>query len=170
MAKRIIRPETRIVVPYVPGKLHPDTENWAKGYECAELTELDPADDAAYFKLISELWQQPGELIIVEQDMLPTRTTVERMLNCTATWCTATYQINGGTWINNGLGVVKFGAGLRKKWPGLMVRVGYITDDGSPQYSWRRLDTRIALTLYQMDLRPHWDHAAVEHLHDYSQD
>lgn len=170
MTKRIIRPHARIIIPYVPGMLHPDTENWARGYEAAELHRLDPGDDAAYYTLMSELWQETGDLIIVEQDILPTPTTVERMLNCTATWCTAQYQIAGGQWVNNALGCVKFGEGLRQKWPGVMVRVGYLTEDGAPRYSWRRLDTRISQVLHELDLRPHWDHAPVEHLHDYSHD
>lgn len=159
--------QATILVPYVAGMLRPETKKWAEGYADAQLVELDRNDDAAYFNLLAHWWQQPGDLIVVEQDIVPRQCGIERMAFCQKSmWCTERYPIEHHTMLDNGLGCVRFSQRLKERWPGVMVRVGYIDNDGEPAKSWRRLDTRVSLVLHQLGYKPHV-HSTAQHLHDY---
>jgi len=167
ISKTIQKPkDVSIVVPYVPGMLHPLTEKWASEWAQARLVELDPNDDTSYYELLAEEWRKPGMLIVVEQDIVPGKRTLEYFLRCGHFWCVSPYLIANGTLLNYGLGCVRFSDGLKKKWPGLMNRVGYLDDGGVPAKTWRRLDVRVAQVLQQLEHNPH-QHGQSLHLHDY---
>lgn len=169
MSKRIVYPETTILIPYIKGMLHPGTEHWAKIYTNTELVELDAGDDTAYWRLLAMAWRESGDLVIVEQDIVPPLDGIESMARCPRRWCTCVYEIAHGTWLDSGLGCVKFSARAKHHYPALMDRVGYIDNDGSPAKDWHRLDTRVSLVMHQLDYLPHSrGHGKAQHMHDYS--
>jgi hypothetical protein len=160
-----------VIVPYVAGMLHEQTEAWAKARgRDTELVELDRANDAAYWILLSSHWRNPRysneDLLIVEQDMLPADGVVDEMLACRWGWCSSPYEVANRQQITDGLGVTKFSAALKALRPQFMIEVGAIADDGLPAHDWRRLDTRISRVLRAAGHTPHI-HAASTHLHDY---
>jgi hypothetical protein len=158
--------KTTILLPYVPGMLNPKTAEWASMYNVT-YAELNPNDDEAYFRLLAEHWRQPGNLVVVEQDILPRPGVVEQLAYCRYAWCCSAYAVAQGSMLNVGLGLASFSARMKRHWPGLMDRVGYIDDDGAPVKTWRRLDTRVSRVLHELGYRPHV-HGTADHLHDYS--
>jgi hypothetical protein len=154
-----------VVVPYVPGLLHAQTEAFANARDDAHLHDVSGSDDA-YFRLLAEEWHMDGDLLIVEQDMVPAPGVVEEMLACRWPWCASPFEVANRQEITDGLGCTKFSAMLKALRPQLMRTVGEICDDGLPAKNWRRLDTRISRTLRAAGHRPHL-HAVSTHLHDY---
>lgn len=154
------------VVPYVPGMLHPATERWAREHD-ARLVEIQPDDTEGYWRLLVAEWAQPGDLVIVEQDILPAPGVVAEMVACRRPWCTSPYPITiHGHLVRTSLGCVKFAARLKIRHPDLMRRLGEVADTGLPARDWRRLDVRLGPLLEQLRYRAH-AHRRSNHLHDY---
>lgn len=154
-----------IVLAYRTGMLDPRTSAWASTQDGVVRAELGPADDA-YFNLLATCWAEPGDLLVVEHDMLPTVGVVDEMLACRWPWCASPYEVANRQRITDGLGCTKFSATLKQLHPSLMQAVGEICDDGLPAKNWRRLDTRVARMLRARGLMPHL-HTDSLHLHDY---
>lgn len=154
-----------VIIPYVPGMLHEQTEAFAQGRDDVHLHDVSAGDDA-YFNLLAEEWHLDGDLLIVEQDMAPAAGVVDEMLACRWPWCSSPYEVANRQLITDGLGVTKFSATLKALRPQLMRTVGEICDDGLPAKNWRRLDTRISRTLRAAGHQPHL-HTRSVHLHDY---
>lgn len=154
-----------VLLPYTPDRLEQRTSEWA--YERGDVlaVNVSGADDA-YYRLLVAQWREPGDLLVVEHDMLPADGSVDEMLACRWGWCTAPYNIANGQQITDGLGVAKFSATLKALRPQLMDEVGALADDGLPPRDWRRLDTRISRILRAAGHQPHL-HAPALHLHDY---
>lgn len=155
-----------VLLPYTPGRLEQRTSEWAHIRGDVEAVDVSGSDDA-YYKLLAAQWREPGDLLVVEHDMLPADGCVEEMLACRWPWCTAPYTIANGTQITEGLGVAKFSGTLKMLRPRFMDEVGAIADDGLPARDWRRLDTRISRVLRSGGHRPHL-HTPAVHLHDYT--
>lgn len=156
------------VVPYTRDRLHEQTHQWAVKHG-ARLREIDPRDEAGYWKLLVDEWlTMPGDLVIVEHDMLPADGVVEEMEDCRRPWCTSPYQVTvyPTNIVRNGLGCVKFAQRLKDRHPDLMHRLGDVAGDGLPARSWRRLDARLTDLLHLLGYRSH-THRRSTHLHDY---
>jgi len=154
-----------VLLPYTPDRIEHRTAEWA--YERGDVLAVNVAGSpTAYYELLAAHWREPGDLLIVEHDMLPADGCVDEMLKCRWGWCTATYTIANGQQCTDGLGVAKFSATLKQLRPQLMDEVGAIADDGLPAKDWHRLDTRISRILRGAYHQPHV-HAPAEHLHDY---
>lgn len=154
-----------VLLPYTPDRLAERTSEWAYSRGDVYAVDVAGADDA-YFNVLAAQWQEPGDLLIVEHDMLPADGCVDEMLACRWPWCSAPYEVANHQRITDGLGVTKFSATLKQLRPQLMDEVGAICDDGLPAKNWRRLDTRISRVLRGAGYRPHL-HAPAVHLHDY---
>lgn len=81
-----------VVVPYVAGRLHPETEKWTVE-SGATLHELS-LDHDAYWKALVSWWKRPGDLVVVEHDVVPASGVVEQMLKCSHLWCSSPYAIS----------------------------------------------------------------------------
>lgn len=154
-----------VLLPYTPDRLEQRTSEWAYGRGDVEAVDVSGADDA-YFKVLAAQWREPGDLLIVEHDMLPADGCVDEMLACRWGWCSAPYEVANRQQITDGLGCTKFSGTLKMLRPQFMDEVGAIDDDGLPAKNWRRLDTRISRVLRAAGHRPHL-HAPALHLHDY---
>lgn len=152
-----------VVVAAAPGMLEEATRAWAEQYG-ARIAYLD-ADSESYYRMLSEEWQQPGDLLLVEHDIVPAGAVTADMAACLRPWCTSPYRI-AHTWLNEGLGCIKLAARLKQRHPDLMYRLGEITGDGLPAKDWHRLDVRLARLLREHEYAPH-THRRSLHLHDY---
>lgn len=151
------------VVAAAPGMLHNRTRAWAE-QNGARIAHLEP-DPEAYWRLLEDEWRQPGDLILIEHDMLPAEGVTDAMATCRRSWCTSPYRI-AHTWLDEGLGCVKLSARLKRRHPDLMHRLGEITGDGLPPKDWHRLDVRLARLLRDCGYAPHTHRRSI-HLHDY---
>lgn len=152
------------VVPAVEGFLKPETRSWADRHG-ADIAWLD-RDTEAYWRFLDAEWRAPGDLLVIEHDMIPAPGVTSAMLSCPRPWCSSQYQIANGTWLPDGLGCVKLAGRLKERHPGLMQQLGAMTGDGLPPKDWRRLDVRLSQLLRSLGYRPHLHRRSV-HLHDY---
>lgn len=153
-----------IVVPHVAPMLRPETAIWARHYG-ATLVELPKDDHEAYWRLLAHHWRQPGDLVVVEQDIVPAPGVVDEMLTCNSLWCASPYWVTG-RWLSDGLGCTRFSAGLKSAVPDLLERVGYDTGPDAPAKHWCLLDWRTSRLLRSLGHEPH-EHERSTHLHTY---
>lgn len=152
------------VVAAVQGFLKDETRAWADRHG-ADVTWLD-RDDHAYWRFLDAGWRTPGDLLLIEHDMLPAPGVTTAMSACPRPWCTSPYQIGTGPWLLDGLGCAKLAGRLKDRHPDLTERLGEMTGDGLPPKDWRRLDVRLSQLLRSLGYRPH-QHRRSLHLHDY---
>lgn len=151
------------VVAAAPGMLQEATCAWAERHN-ARIVYLD-ADSESYYRMLSEEWRQPGDLLLVEHDIVPADGVTDNMTACPRPWCSSPYRI-AHTWLDEGLGCIKLAARLKQRHPDLMQRLGEIAGDGLPAKDWHRLDVRLARLLRNHGYAPH-AHRRSLHLHDY---
>lgn len=152
------------VVAAVPGFLRDETRAWAD-LHAADITWLS-RDNEAYFRFLADEWcTVPGDLMLVEHDIVPAPGVTAQMESCPRPWCTSPFKI-AHSWLPDGLGCVKLAARLKERHPDLMDRLGEMSGDGLPPRDWHRLDTRLASLLRGLGYRPH-AHRRSLHLHDY---
>ena len=156
-----------IYIPFVPNKVYGQTFEWAQRRPDVIPWPIREDDYTGYFRLLASCWEEPGNTVIVEHDMLPANNVVLRMLVCRQPWCTSPYR--GSPNKNepdliDGLGCVKFSAELKRSEPYLMRVVSEIAEPGLPAKIWKRLDVRIAGELRLRGYAPH-THERSTHLH-----
>ena len=142
--------------------LHPLTASWAAEHG-ATLCHVDRPD--GYWEALAVLWTIPGDLVVVEHDMLPAPGVTETMAACRRPWCTSPYRVEAGM-ARESLGCTRFAARLKTRHPNLMGRLGEIGDE-LPAKDWRRLDVRLARLLRDLGYRAH-THRLSAHLHNYT--
>lgn len=153
-----------ILLPYT--RLHPVTARLANRHAPGHVrVRLDPADDAAYWRLLAEQWRQPGDLIVVEQDIGLRAGVVQGLTACREPWCGHPYPI--GRQLLVCLGCTRFTAELKAAEPDLLDAVGLVGNDGLPAKDWRRLDVRLADELRRRGYTVHEHAPAVAHYHKY---
>lgn len=150
-------------VAAVPGMLENRTRAWAE-VNGARIVLLE-ADAESYWRLLAEQWRQPGDMLLIEHDIVPADGVTDAMQACPRPWCTSPYRI-AHSWLAEGLGCIKLAVRLKRRHPDLMHRLGEITGDGLPPKDWHRLDVRLARLLRDLGYAPH-THRRSEHLHDY---
>jgi hypothetical protein len=153
-----------IVVPYVAPMLRAETAIWAR-HAGATLIELPKGDNEAYWRLLAHHWTRPGDLVVVEQDIVPAPGVVGDMLACDQLWCASPYWVTG-RWLIDGLGCTKFSSELKSAEPDLLTDVGAIASPDGPERAWWLLDDRLSRLLRSLDRQPH-EHERSTHLHDY---
>lgn len=133
-----------------------------------EWREIDPARTTQYAEILQEAWLWPGDLIVVEHDILVPAGFAEGFQSCRQPWCSHPYPGPSDMLINS-LGCVRFTAHLKTMQPDLMARAVGIDGqmDGGlvPAGDWRRMDTRIACLLQSMGhvVHPHDPPAGHKH-------
>lgn len=154
-----------ILVPFTG--LHPDTARLLDEYAPGHVrVRIDPADVEAYWRLLAERWREPGDLLIVEQDIGVAAGVVDGLSACPELWCGHPYLI--GDQLLVCLGCTRFSAALKAAETDLLDAVGRIDDDaGTPPRHWRRLDVRILTELRRRGYEQHKHEPAVEHYHRY---
>jgi hypothetical protein len=153
-----------ILLPYT--RLHPATARLANRHAPGHVrVRLDPADDAAYWRLLAESWRKPGDLIVIEQDIGLHAGVIEGLTACREPWCGHPYPI--GRQLLVALGCTRFTAELKAAEPDLLDEVGQDGTGGLPARDWRRLDVRILDHLHKRGYRQHEHLPPVRHYHKY---
>lgn len=154
-----------IVVPYT--RLHPVAARLLNRHAPGHVrVRLDPGDDAAYWRLLTRLWSQPGSTLVVEQDVGIRAGVVEQLECCPKPWCGFPTPI--GRQLLVALGCTRFSAELKAAEPDLLDVVGEDAGGPVPARHWRRLDVRIFDQLRVRGYRQHEHSPAVRHYHRYS--
>jgi hypothetical protein len=83
----------RVLCPHVAGMLRLETsaalDLYATGWQAAELAA---DDDFAYWRLLRDEWAKPGDLVIVEQDVVVAAGTLPGFAACRRPVCSAVYD------------------------------------------------------------------------------
>jgi hypothetical protein len=144
--------------------LRSETAIWAR-HHGATLVELDREDWTAYWRLLAHHWRAPGDLLLVEQDILPAPGVTTDMLACDHLWCSSPYwSVN--RWLPDGLGCARFSEALKRSLPDALVHVGRMHDGDGAQGVWWLLDHRLSGYLRSAGHEPH-EHERSTHLHEY---
>jgi hypothetical protein len=144
-----------VCVPFVPGMLRSETERAVlEQWPVAYLFPIDPNSPSRYARLLIELWREPGDLVIVEQDVVPPEGSIRRLFECDYAWCTHP-MYHGGERKIDLLGLAKFSAGLKAMWPHAFEAALHHGVGGSHRPHWRSCDTLIARWLRIHKLEPH---------------
>lgn len=170
--------DTVVLIPYVPGQLHPFT--WAAvtaqvNDELRGVTveQIDVSgSDSTYWATIAAMWGTGRHLIIVEQDVEIVPGVLYGFAKCERLWCAHSYPIYWGDMTATfggpyGLGCVRFHVDLQDRHPDLLDEVAATAAvcDGEtrslPGTHWRVLDA--ALT---QQLRGPYAHRVHQHYPD----
>lgn len=129
---------TRLVVPYVATMLRPETVASVGPY--AEFIELDPADPAAYPRLLYGLWEAAEDVVIVEQDVEVPSSFLDDFAACRNEWCVLDPADRPGlAW----MGCVRFRAALMVRFPDVVAWSQAVDDDGDRAWTWHKIDVRL---------------------------
>jgi hypothetical protein len=153
-----------ILLPYT--RLHPVTARLANRHAPGHRrVRIDPLDDGAYWRLLATAWAEPGDLVVIEQDIGLRPNVVAGFDSCRKPWCGHPYLIGAQELVC--LGCTRFTAELKAAEPDLLERVGQDGSGGVPARDWRRLDVRIADELERRGYARHRHEPTVTHFHKY---
>lgn len=153
-----------ILLPYT--RLHPAAARLANRHAPGHVrARIDPADVTAYWALLAKAWAQPGDLMVIEQDVGIAAGVVAGLAACRRPWCGNAYPIGGQLLV--ALGCTRFTAELKTAEPDLMDVVGADGTGGLPARHWARLDVRILDELHRRGYERHQHQPPVAHYHRY---
>lgn len=153
-----------ILLPYT--RLHPATARLANRYAPGHVrVRLDPQDPYAYWALLAEAWRQPGDLLVIEQDIGIRAGVVEGLAECRRPWCGHPYPI--GDVLRVCLGCTRFTAELKAAEPDLFDILAEDSSGGMPARHWKYLDTHLLMELRRRGYEQHRHAGAVRHYHRY---
>jgi hypothetical protein len=124
------------------------------------VVDVDVSGETDYDDAVRKVWRK-DDLIIVEQDIVPSCSQIHVLESCVCDWCVFRYQVrymddhDPAYWVTHGLGFTRFSFGLQKRFPAdLWFHI--------KNWSWRNLDSRITELMVQSGLAPHV-HGDVKH-------
>lgn len=157
--------DTLIVVPYVEGMLRAETMAALHDSGQAYLTQpLDPADPYDYAAKFRDWWRLPMDLIIMEQDMVPTANQINKMVYSDEPWVTMLYHVGAGQY-TTGLGFCKIAAHLRRAWPDAGVNISVDPRGGGNLVDWISLNEAVERHLGRLGVTQTILSGTVAHLH-----
>lgn len=121
---------------------------------------------SAYWALLAAVWQEPGDLTVIEHDIGIHAAVIPGFTGCPEPWCGFPYPLDRGVLLAC-LGCTRFTAALKAAEPDLLDVVGEVTGDGLPARDWRRLDVRTADELKRRGYALHAHSPTVRHYHKY---
>jgi hypothetical protein len=154
-----------IIVPFVHGKLHPDTLKAVQysGYWC-RFVDLDPSDAGAYGRLVRQLWRSQVGVIICEHDIVPTPEQLTTLQTCDHDWCS--YSYDDGLYPRGPMfGLVRFSGRLMADYPHAAEVALVIGKRRDTEAEWWRVDALMARDLTIRGVAWHEHAPAVHHAH-----
>jgi hypothetical protein len=131
--------------------------------------------DHDYFDLLSGLWAERRDFLIVEHDMVPEPDMVEMMAFCSGWWCVNPYESNAwGQRAERAFGFTRFRAELMAAEPDAFsatVKYRHLQVLGRrwPEHHWRGLDCRFDCVMGDRRLyRAHVHEPSIQHLHHWA--
>ncbi len=159
--------EPLVMVPYVEGMLHEETVEAvrASGYP-STLWPIDRADPYQYGGLFAHWWALSGDLVIVEQDIVPPPDAIKKMVECEHVWCSHNYSCDNPV-PAYGLGLCKFQHGIRMITPTLGEQAARNYRGVARQMPWAQLNERIITLMNHWGIKVHLHEPEATHLHVY---
>ena len=155
-----------VVAPYL--RMHPTTARLLNRHAPGHVRVHTPADDTeAYWRLLAHWWTQPGDLVLIEQDIGLRADVLPGFADCLEPVCGHPYLVTPAQLMRICTGCIRFRAELKEAEPDLLEAVGRIDDDGLPARDWRRLDVRVIRVLRARGYEVHEHLPAVPHYHRY---
>ena len=147
----------RILCPFVEGMLRDETAEALAPWPKTTFAPIPADDPYAYGNLLARAWAFGNDdLLIVEQDILPSANDIELMRTCPEPYCAATYEWK--TDVGPALGFTRFRREFMQKYPSVML-------EASRRATWKQLDVTlqrsILVAIYEE--QPHI-HPQVTHL------
>lgn len=143
-----------VVVPYTrpPAWPWPDA---SKLVTRPRYVDVSSSEDA-YWQLLSSLWADGQDVVIVEHDVIPDADAIEDLLDCPEPWCAQPYPYVYDR-LNWGLACTMFTATAMKRVPDLWTHVAVMSDYLHPPLHWCRLDawSHRVLTAHGIDRHDH---------------
>lgn len=154
-----------VILPYVDGMLREETTAALHLSELAYLTvpldKDDPYDYAAKFR---EWWTMPMDLVILEQDMVPTYDQFHDLAEYGADWAAMAYHVGNGQY-TTGLGFCKLSRSLRSRWPNAGVNASLDPTDSKTLIQWAGLNENVERHLTRLGEKQITVPGTVTHLH-----
>lgn len=158
-------PRPTILVPYVDGGIREETVAAVCASDHGYVFELlDPADPGHYGKVLDEYWSRDGDLLVIEQDMVPTSAQINEVFACEQLWCQIRYHAGDGNYVA-GLGFAKFTHDLKVAWPAAAMLATRDGDGVAYRAHWRKLWENLGTQLVRKGVHPHIHDGHVVHLH-----
>lgn len=158
-------PPPRVTVPYVAGYLRHETSIAidACGYN-AQPYPIDGGDPYSYARWFAAMWNNGGDLVVIEHDMVPEPIHVRRLIECEAEWCSHYYHV-GQSVYTTGLGFCKFSHNLQCRLPliGQYAMTSPRTRGGL--VPWQGLNESIDRALVRRGVTQHVHDGNIPHLH-----
>jgi hypothetical protein len=154
-----------ILVPYVDGMIRPETTEAVTRYNATQVFyPLDPAEDGAYGRVLDQFWDIGGDLLVIEQDMVPTHYQIASILACPEPWCTTPYHYGDGRYIAS-LGFAKFSHDLRQAHPAAAILASRDNKGVAYRAHWKSISENLARQLTRWHVPQHQHEGHVTHLH-----
>ncbi len=154
-----------VLVPHVAGQLRPQTKAAVlRQCRAARIVEHDAADRESYSRLLIEMCRLPGDLIVVEQDIVPPPGAIAALRRCVHPWCYHMVELRGMLTPAT-LGLVKFGWRLGHHWGDWMSSALHEGNDPWGRRLMHEPDMAIARWLEIQKVRGHVHFPSPEHLH-----
>jgi hypothetical protein len=155
----------RVVCPYTPAGLRPETAQALEGLGWAvDMVDVSGSDEA-YADLVEALWAAGQDFLLIEHDMLPDKAMVDKMDICGRWWCANPYPVNHQAEMIVGHGFVRYRAELLAALPDAASRAGRYSGR-YPARHWATHDSRLARVLTGEGFAPvHRHQPAIGHLH-----
>lgn len=143
----------RVIVPALPGKLHPSViPAILTGGYVPQVVDVSP-DPEAYFRLWAALWRSGETFALVEHDIEVLPGQLAALEACPRPWCAYSYPVYWGDIAETyggpyGLGCVRFAGELTRRRPDIVELVDAATLPPEwPRRSWGALDSRVSAAL-----------------------
>lgn len=156
---------SRIVLPFVAGGLRQEAvQALSQSRLPFDAIRLDAGDDGAYAALVEQLWAAGETFILVEQDVVPTRSQLLALARCHGNWCSYCYA-GAGYPRAPMLGCVKFGRELLARRPEVGQTVLLTHHTRTHHVGWRSVNETLSHHLWTLGETWHRHHPDVVHLH-----
>ena len=152
----------RTHVPYST-KAYPETLAALRSQRIQPIM-VEMETDHSYFDLLSLLWSQTNDFVIVEQDIVVHRFCLTEFYLCAQPWCSYAYPYMGS--LHAGLGCTRFRRELMFQYPDAVKRTSQEETDVHPQNHWCNMDDRLRRVLQNYQVTQHVHSPPVEHLND----
>lgn len=162
------RAHWRVIVPFVPGMLHPETERAMADLPCSvEKVQLSALDTDGYARAFRSWWEDGRAFIVVEQDIVPAMSHIADVLSCPEPWCTVPYVITGRLY-DRALGFARFSDELLGAHPEWGRQITEVRPGRGRWVPWYSLDRHVHHHLTGHGIDAHVHPGQVKHCHDYT--
>ena len=157
--------DTFVIVPFVDGMLRDETMQALHDSNEAYLTQpLDPADPYHYAACFRDWWNLPNDIVIMEQDMVPTVDQFRELIYADAAWATMPYHVGSGQY-TTGLGFCKIARHVREAYPDGGVNITTDPRGNGDLVRWQSLNEAVERHLSRLGVVQTVLDGTVAHLH-----